>query len=330
MDHFNPNIVELPSCPHRGSLSVDLQAYISYPSVSFVYALVGICSLVFALITAFKYNFVEVYNVKVRKPSISNAYWIVYYVALFLRTIVDSVKFALPRQISYDVDMALIISSLCMNAISIYGLTLALNHQRLYRSSFAPREQEKPRQTPIKTNATTPTEKAALVPRAEPTSSSFKDFFFSLESLFTLMLLIVMTSLFFLFAFSTQKFSEAEWVTYLVLYAVQRLPVAALMIVILLNKNEAEGPGPLSKFFLISACLCTLVNDLPLTLWSEVIGPSSCVIFVGSYVDLVHLSFCVGIVLFFVFLRREFKRNEEECRWRIVSERREYFDFRDF
>lgn len=53
---------------------------------------------------------------------------------------------------------------------------------------------------------------------------------------------------------------------------------------------------------------------------------ASCVIFVGSYVDLVHLSFFVGIVLFFVFLRTEFKRNEEECRWRIVSEKRVRFD----
>lgn len=41
------------------------QKYLAYPSISIVYALVGICSLVFAIITAVKYNFVEVYNVYV-------------------------------------------------------------------------------------------------------------------------------------------------------------------------------------------------------------------------------------------------------------------------
>ncbi len=50
----------------------------------------------------------------------------------------------------------------------------------------------------------------------------------------------------------------------------------------------------------------------------------------ASWADVVHVGFCLGQGLFFLFLKREYDRNKEECIWRVVSERQDYFDFRDF
>jgi hypothetical protein len=54
------------------------------------------------------------------------------------------------------------------------------------------------------------------------------------------------------------------------------------------------------------------------------------VFWVASGVDLVHLLYVIGLVLYFFFLRSEYHRNMEECIWRTVKTFQRGFDFRKF
>src|SRR5690606_12570047 len=80
---------------------------------------------------------------KVRKPSISNSYWAIYYFLIALRAVLDSVEYSLAPSLSDPILQGLVVGSLTLNALALLALALALNHQRRHRSSFAPREAER-------------------------------------------------------------------------------------------------------------------------------------------------------------------------------------------
>ena len=340
MEHFDPAVVPLPSCPSDDVVGVALSDYLAYPSVSIVYAVVALLSAVFALVALVKYNAVEVYNVKVRKASISNSYWIAYFASVAIRSAVDAAEYALAPRLAAPVLEALVVSSLALNVGSLLALALALNHQRRHRSSFAPRDTERaPSALAGNAAAAAPRDRAVteasalLVPAGAgvPLVERVRGAVASVEAVFLVLALAVMAALAVLFSVG----GDAAWVAWLVLYGVQRLPIVVLLTIILINRNESEGPGPLNKLIVLSAALLALVNDLPVTVWAEILAASRdsvprCVFVVASWVDAVHLAYALGQILFFLFLKREFDRNKEECIWRIVSEQREQFDFRDF
>jgi hypothetical protein len=123
----------LPSCPDDGSAHRILG---QHPSATILFGCLTLLSLVFALVVGFKFNHVRVFNRKIRTKNISNTLWIVYYVAMTFRGAVNAVE--LTMQSSYEaVDDVLFVASLVLHGVSAFGLTLALNHQRRYRSSGA-------------------------------------------------------------------------------------------------------------------------------------------------------------------------------------------------
>lgn len=80
---------------------------------------------------------------------------------------------------------------------------------------------------------------------------------------------------------------------------------------------------------LLVGLILALGSDLPLPLWAGILPPS-CTFWLASPLDVAPLFQGLGALFLFLFLRLEFQRNKEETVWRIVSERTDYFDFRDF
>ena len=73
----------LPVCPswtHQNVLEV-----ISHPSSFALFVILSIVGFVFMLVTALKYNSVQVFDQKIRTPNISNTFWIFYFAAVFFR-----------------------------------------------------------------------------------------------------------------------------------------------------------------------------------------------------------------------------------------------------
>lgn len=111
---------------------------------------------------------------------------------------------------------------------------------------------------------------ALLVPNAEkPLGQRLATALKSVETIFIILCVAVIVVLGVLFVIP----GDVVWVAYLVAYGIQRLPIIVLLTVILINRNETEGPGALSKLIILSAALLALLNDLPVTVWAEVLLP---------------------------------------------------------
>ncbi len=73
--------------------------------------------------------------------------------------------------------------------------------------------------------------------------------------------------------------------------------------------------------------MLSVSGDVPLSVWALAFG-TNCVFYIASGVDLVHLLYVAGLVLYFFFLRSEYLRNMEQCVWSAVKKFQRNFDFR--
>jgi len=328
LDPFNTS---LPDCPHN------LTSVIAFPSVSFVYMFLGFISLCFGSWTAFRYNSVPVNQTKerkgntrtetVRKNSVSNTLWILYFMSLCLRATFDAVRFALVRETEIVMDETLSLFSLSLFGLSVLLLTLALEHQRKYRS-FLP-DQKKSRNEQINSDSLKGDnpEKDRLIKRT--------------NKVFILLRIPLILFLFYLAAIFVAFFVDQRETFYLFLsfYILQRVPLIILLAVIVLYSSwePKKGPSKVNRVVLTVGILLNLVNEIPLTMWSFLIikpgtGTDPCIVGgVASAVDIIHIFFLLSQILLFVFLRKEFFRNSKHCVWKIISKRDEgYFHWREF
>ena len=61
----------------------------------------------------------------------------------------------------------------------------------------------------------------------------------------------------------------------MVTWGIQRVPVVVLLLLIVSNHKETEGPSVASKILLVLASLIYLVNDLPISVWAEMVHESA-------------------------------------------------------
>lgn len=71
-----------PACPS------DLTDYLSYPSVVFVFFILMVANLIFALVCFLRYNSIELYSKSVRSSKISNSAWILYFIGIAIRYLI--------------------------------------------------------------------------------------------------------------------------------------------------------------------------------------------------------------------------------------------------
>lgn len=70
-----------------------------------------------------------------------------------------------------------------------------------------------------------------------------------------------------------------------------------------------DGPSRKAKVVLLLATVFCVSGDAPLSLWALAFG-QSCVFWIGSAVDLLHLVYVIGLVLYFLFVRYEVQEGE--------------------
>jgi len=295
---------DLPICPSSWKW-----AYLfSYPSVTFNYAILAITSFIISIVIGFKYNSVKVFNRKIRTQNISNSTWILYYSALGFRGTCNTLRYALEEHHEESLDSVFFLSSLILHGITAFALSLALNHQRKYRSSLPP--------------ASAPKENDPLLAKY----TWFKKTVSGSETLFFFMFVIYLVFLYLQIMKSDDKLYE---ILFLCAFAVQRLPIVILVFIICYTRNSSDGPTKQSKFYLMVAAILNVIGDLPLVVWSSML-PGGCVFVIASWVDFIHIFYIASLIFFFLFLRSEYLRNMEECIWTTVSQIQDTFDFRRF
>ncbi len=265
----------------------------------------------FVLTCRVQYNAVRVFDHKIRTPSISNTLWIGFYLFVFLGSLSNALRYALHAAGTLLADRWLEVVSLTMHGLSTAMLSLTLNHQRRFRSSGG-------------AGGADDVETDPLLRRYDRLRShvSPPDVLF--------VLLFVVYEVFAFLPVLGVAAAVLRWV-FLGLFLAQRLPPLLLTVLIIFFPKPtdpeamgtvteayvaAEGPSGRAKALLGFATLFSVAGDVPLSLWSLAFG-QDCVFWVASGVDLVHLLYVVGLVLYFFFLRSEYHRNMEECIWKV-------------
>ena len=246
---------------------------------------------------------------------------------VFLDSLLSAVRLALP-QISLEVtrDRYFEAATLTLHGLSALALSMALNDQRRFRSGSVNLDEE--------------TETDPLLKRVDRLKRilSGVDVFFMLICV----AYIVLAWLAVLFP----RPVSLKW-AFLGAFFMQRIPPLVLSAMIIFfpkvvdrpmsngTVSEAhdvpEGPSKRAKWLLGLATVLTSVSgDVPLSLWALATGPKNCVFWLASWVDLFHVLYVTGLILYFGFVRSEFLRNMEECIWGAVQDFQKSFTFRKF
>ncbi|KAI8898766.1 hypothetical protein BC833DRAFT_620033 [Globomyces pollinis-pini] len=141
--------IPLPSCPYPRSTFLNQ----FNPSVSFTYASSSIVLFLFGIVTLVHYNKVRIFNRRIKHPSVRNTEYACFYLFLAISFMIDAVRYMhdLPHQQPTKnhpnndkwivgpniMDAWLLLASWLFRSLSLMFLTLALNQQRMYRSTVA-------------------------------------------------------------------------------------------------------------------------------------------------------------------------------------------------
>jgi len=239
----------IPACP-----SDSIESKITHPSTSFIFALTSLACLIFASTIAIKYNFVMVFNKKIRTENISNNLWIIYYSALCLRSIFETLRYSLYNNDSrkdlsgsYEVlESIFFLGTLLLHGIAVFCLCLSLNHQRKFRTVHAVGNGGKPNPQNNKGGASAtkddqesngagdqrpefvlrPNEKDPLIAKYSWVKKNCS----GMELIFIILLIIYFTFLYLEVSNPEEKKFE---VMFICAFAVQRAPVFVLVILII-------------------------------------------------------------------------------------------------
>lgn len=305
----------IPHCPVNPPQALQ---DIGYPTTAIIFVVFAVTSLVFAIIIAFKYNSVKVFNRKIRTQNISNTMWIIYYLTVGLRTAAGAVLYGLPNPAQNKILHSIFFDAgLILSAINAFTLCLSLNHQRRYRSSAPPNP------TP-QANPGSQKEGDALLGKSDLLKKSISP----AEILF---FAIFVVNLVFLYVSITNTQHQSLFILVFVgTYVAGRIPILILSFIIVAHRNGNEGPTRQSKVYLFFAAVFHVSSDLPIFFWNQIL-PTGCIIFNAmSYIDLLTIANYIALIFFFLFLRSEYLRNMEECIWTTVSQIQDTFDFRRF
>jgi hypothetical protein len=93
-------------------------------------------------------------------------------------------------------------------------------------------------------------------------------------------------------------------------FALLRLPVVVLTVLIYATQSFSDGPALGTRRWLMLATLLNLAMVLPPTVWASLL-PSTCVIYIASVPDLLLWAYAASLGVYFMVVRAEFKRNME-------------------
>ncbi|KAN0040160.1 hypothetical protein ACTA71_012050 [Dictyostelium dimigraforme] len=306
--------INVPDCPS----GLKINEYFSYPSISLIFASLSISCFIFATIIAFKYNSVDVFNKKIRTQTISNTLWIVYYLSLGLRGASNTIRYAMDKAKEEHIEEVFFIASLTLHGFTALALSLALNHQRRYRSTS-------------QQQATFRENEPLLLQQIQQENRNSSKWTANIKKHISLLEVFFLLCFICFLVFVYIEIDKEDTIFYYILlgfFILQHIPIIVLVLMIAFAFSR-EGPTKKSRAFIILGAIFNLSNYLPLFVWAKYL-PGGCPMYIFSYVDLIQLFDFASLLFFFLFLRSEYVRNQEECIWTAVSQIQDTFDFRLF
>ena len=103
---------------------------------------------------------------------------------------------------------------------------------------------------------------------------------------------------------------EIFYYLFVATYGLLRLPVIVLTLLIYAARTFSDGPSVAARRWLFLGTLLNLAMVLPPTVWAGVL-PAACSLVFASIGDVLQWVYLASLVVYFVFLRAEYKRNME-------------------
>eukprot|EP00164_Ancoracysta_twista_P000317 GFYU01000440.1.p1 GENE.GFYU01000440.1~~GFYU01000440.1.p1 ORF type:complete len:376 (+),score=65.55 GFYU01000440.1:514-1641(+) len=285
----------LPQCSME---VITPQYHIHVQGATILFCILTAVTASLAIVIYRHYNFVRVYDQKVHSENISNNLWIIYNSVLCLRVLANWLELGFPDDTELNDSLRSIhLGSLLLHGCATLCLSLALNHQQIYRSGVDSQQAT----TSWVTGSDMKKQKSAMLQSAVTRT----------ETAFYLLFAGYIVSLYLRVVY---PHDELWFWTFFSLFCLQKLPVLVLMLLIVFRHQTLFGPSVRAKVYLLGACLLNIPSDLPLSVYVEVL-PKTCILSFLSYIDVVQMCLLLSLCLFFLFVRLEFLRNMEECIW---------------
>ncbi|KAG2374965.1 hypothetical protein C9374_010339 [Naegleria lovaniensis] len=331
----------LPICPttlyinpNTGKFDLLVQA----PSTFSMYIVIAVMSLLFASIVFSSYNSVFLPHVKkrIRTSSISNTLWIVYFLLVALRAVLNAVHFGKPTELKRDNRFlyGMTICGMLMHSLSALFLTLSLNYQRKHRSGFALKD--KSYRAMLHLQIAEEREEERMKSTFQRNTTFIRKYgasifwtIFSFEAFATLCFVFSVIAIL-LRALHSNNLQNVEIYKWLQFSAIlfQRVPIAIISILIIFNglftklfkkKNRMStpystlttsseltstnhtngGPTILTRLLILMALLLNIPNDIPLSYWNYFIYGSSLENFPRCLFHFASIFDCILLLFFF-------------------------------
>ncbi|KAJ7391120.1 hypothetical protein OS493_020145 [Desmophyllum pertusum] len=300
------------NCSTSGNHTSKL-GYLNHPVTSIIYIVTAVLCILLSLVTHFKYNSVTVLNLRVRSNVISNVAWIAYLVVLVLRSTLGAVIYGITQANDRNHQVRLTVYFIAdgvLKSLEILCLSLALYHQWRYRSAgFIQQEINSFNSGEYSVSGS---EYGVLIARQ---LMSYKA-----AALFVTQFILAMLFLTLLEALHVkEKTLEPLYWTYMGLLWTQSITAIVWVILIATNKNE-DGPTLVTKLLLVVGVVITLPGDIPSFVWSSCITSHKCIPwYYLTYYDLALFLSIPSVIIFFLVLRTEFLRLDQEAQYSVLG-----------
>ena len=249
----------------------------------------------------------------IQTSRISNTFWIIYFLHVFLETSLSALRYRLsaadPRLRAY-----LLLMSLMLHGLAVMFLTLALDHQRRYRSADGT---------------------ATVEYLWDDVSGKYRKIMKSLTSTQSVLVVLLLLYESSTFLSSNEDLYNKKWSYWLYFsMTVLQLCPTVYNIKAICWKDDQQSGGPIesSRVILCVGFLFGLAGHLPISFWNHFVWPSSRDKCFGPYspFDFVLIGKIWWLVLVFMFVRREYIRNKEQELYDFHQECQDSVDFRRY
>lgn len=274
---------------------------VKIPVTASIYFLDSLLAAFLGFIIYWRYNSISILNLKIRIDAISNTWWIIYYVFVGLRSILNCIRYSLGTKLE-----GFFLSDWILVTLETLILCFGLNYQRKYRSSSQINEE---------------IDYYSKTDRKQEQFSLRRGIFKTVLSSGTVVALIALIcfGVIPVFALTSRVSNHILWFwVYFGFSSLLHLAALFLAMFILLKKS-ADGPSILMKLFLCAAVMLLLPADIPMFVWKQCAKMQCLCNFMTIFDVWVLLKVLSGLSLFFA-VRLEYLRLKQECQWAMLNE----------
>ncbi|KAJ5071997.1 abc transporter permease ytrc-related [Anaeramoeba ignava] len=269
--------------------------FLNYPTLVIMSIITAILSGVLVYIIFKKYRFFILLSKRVEVQTITTTGWTLFFVCIFIREVFEAIRSGISNNEERKIDAVIFFFSLAFVTARITILSFSLYYNYV-QSNDSLRLDEDDENYYDKVSEITPINQQNNN-QYQKSGTKF------------LIILMILLVIFFVLLYVKIYYPSSTPILVLLIiaFAFQEAPAVLLSILIIIKKRNAVNIS--SKIFLGIAVVFQVLHDITSTVLIDVM-PDGCPFYIGSWVNFFSLLYIGSLVLYFLFIRMEFFRNQ--------------------